>query len=260
MNHHPVFSKFKGIKNEEDVDWCFDFLGVKTSRKFFSEDHIDMGCSGEYPDFNEEYLEWVDILESVVEAKGSYKMIELGAGWGRWASRAHAALKQMHPDIPGQFIAVEAEPTHFQWLKEHFRTNEVQYGRMVKAAVDVEPGRVGFHTGDPAEWYGQCIGGDTEVRAISIRTILKASGEIDLMDLDVQNHEYKILKASQDLLHNVKRIHIGTHSEEVEDGLRGMFMKMGWECRNDLSLFKTHTTLYGTAEFNDGIQTWIRPS
>lgn len=35
------------------------------------------------PAFDEEYFEWIDLLEAVTEATGEFTMIELGAGWGR---------------------------------------------------------------------------------------------------------------------------------------------------------------------------------
>ena len=37
-----------------------------------------------YPDFCEEYFEWIDVLESVLAADQQFVMIELGAGYGRW--------------------------------------------------------------------------------------------------------------------------------------------------------------------------------
>ena len=49
-----------------------------------------MGRSA-YPSFNEEYFEWVDVLEAVVARAGMFTMLELGAGWGRWLANAAAA-------------------------------------------------------------------------------------------------------------------------------------------------------------------------
>ena len=75
-----------------------------------------------YPSIDEEYFEWIDILESVSSAKTQYVMFELGAGYGRWAVRAARALRQ-HGAMPCHLVAVEAEPQHFEWLREHFGNN-----------------------------------------------------------------------------------------------------------------------------------------
>lgn len=258
--HHPIFLKFERFHGYVDGEYSMDFLGIKTKKSFYEFNHIEsrVACPG-YPPFSEEYLEWVDVLESVWLAKNNFVMIELGAGWGRWISRAFGALRQLHPDMPYVLIGVEAEPTHFQWMKEHCQDNGIEHVKLIEAAVDEKDGQAKFHFGNPSEWYGQCIGGKDTVRAIALKTILKDFAHVDLIDLDVQNFEFKILNAARDDLHKVKRIHIGTHSVEVEKQLRGLFGNLKWECLCDFTLMSKHETEYGTASFNDGIQTWINP-
>jgi hypothetical protein len=51
-------------------------------------------------------------------------MVELGAGYGRWAVRAAAALRQLRP-IPFHLIAVEGEPRHYRWLRQHLSDNRI---------------------------------------------------------------------------------------------------------------------------------------
>jgi hypothetical protein len=58
----------------------------------------------------------------VVEAIDEFTMAALGAGWRRWLIAAASAVKQ-YRDIPFHAIGVEAEPTHFKWMLEHFRDN-----------------------------------------------------------------------------------------------------------------------------------------
>ena len=93
-----------------------------------------------YPAFNEGYIEWIDLLESVVAARKSYTMIELGAGMGRWAVRAASAVRHYNPNLPFRLIAVEAEPTHFEWMRLHFADNDVdpnQHSLLYAAVSDV---------------------------------------------------------------------------------------------------------------------------
>ena len=254
---HPIFEKFTPYSGMVESGYMADVVGVKTKVSYFSSNHIESHVENcKYPEFNEEFFEWADVFESVFLAKDSYVMAELGAGWGRWLSRAYFACKQMYADMPCHVIGVEAEPTHFQWLKEHCAFNNIP-ATLIEAAVDDAPGEVGFYTGKPTEWYGQCIGGETKVKSIDLKCILNSHDRFDLIDMDVQNFEFKILNAAKDLIHKVKRFHIGTHSKEVEEQLRELFKD--WLCVNDYSLFTKHKTIYGESDFNDGVQTWINP-
>ena len=125
-----------------------DFLGTQTSHEFISGlrgvGPCPQGGTAQdfsYPPVDEEYFEWLDLLESVVAAKGSYTMIELGAGYGRWALRAAFAARQYNPKLRCHVIAVEAEPTVYGWLKEHFAHNGLKprWHTLLHAAVTDQP-------------------------------------------------------------------------------------------------------------------------
>ena len=79
------------------------------------------------------------MLESVLEADDGFTMVELGAGWGRWLVDAWSVLKQIgKTDKRLLLVGVEAEPTHFEWMKQHFADN----GLDVQAA-SADPGGSG---------------------------------------------------------------------------------------------------------------------
>jgi FkbM family methyltransferase len=61
--------------------------------------------------------------------------------------------------------------------------------------------------------HGQAIGGETIVRAISLKTILDGVDSVDLIDMDIQGAEFKVLHAAEKELDKVKRIHIGFKSK-----------------------------------------------
>jgi FkbM family methyltransferase len=206
----------------------------------------------QYPLFEKEYLEWIDVLESVEKAEHEFTMIELGAGYGKWLVRAALALRQRKPAISPFLIGVEAEPTHFQWMKIHFRDNGLDPDQhlLVQAAVAAEDGSALFLTGHSREWYGQSIVPDqwtspprslrhtlailslrlhrkndeqpwlsakkTKVKTISLRSLLRSLRHVDLIHIDVQGVEYDVLKAAaSEIDEKVKRIHIQTHGKET---------------------------------------------
>ncbi len=65
-------------------------------------------------------------------------MVDLGAGFGRWLVKGATAVRQCHGDLPIRLIGVEAEPTHFEWLKQHFNDNGLDPAQheLIEAAVD----------------------------------------------------------------------------------------------------------------------------
>lgn len=71
---------------------------------------------------------------------------------------AVGVLRHLNP-IDYRLIAVEAEPTHFKWLKEHMLANEVtpENCELINAAIGGKRGLVQFYIGNPAGWYGQAI-------------------------------------------------------------------------------------------------------
>jgi len=277
---HEIFLRFPRWQGEIPEGHCVNFLGVKTKIKYFTLLQTLFANSpdwrGDYPIQNEEYFEWIDLLEAVANAKEHFRMIELGAGWGRWICNAAAALKQVN-NLPYTLIGVEAEPTHFQWMMEHLAANGVDLNccQLIQAAVAASDGEIGFDVGDHPrwgridDWYGQSIGGSTLVKSVSLNTLLEPLESVDLIDLDVQGAEYEILKAAaHQLQKKVKRVHIETHNRDVELGLRELFSRIHWinvydylcaindSPSGEQELWENRTE-FGSIKFQGGVQTWL---
>jgi FkbM family methyltransferase len=280
--HHPVFEKFEVLTSSEiSPEFHYGFLGEVIQKSFDDGVAAVLGLqpviypaggirSGDYPRLNEEYIEWIDVLETAIAATRSFTIIELGAGYGRWLVRAALAVKRCHGDLPIKLIGVEAEPTHFHWLKQHLRNNGIDPDEheLIEAAVDEKDGEVFFHVGKPDEWYGQAIAEHAnaasesvrKVRAVSPSSILSSLDSVDLIDLDVQGAEFIVLRGAISALNEkVKRVHIGTHGHDIELELRTLFRQNGWYKLNDYSCQSTEATPWGDVVFNDGVQTWINP-
>jgi len=290
--YHPVFDLLSPYAGPPDFGFGIDFLGVKTRCEFLGGAAV-AGMPGQPDPPNEEYFEWIDLLESIMAAKEYYTMMELGAGYGRWSVRAAVAVRQLRK-LPFHLVAVEGEPRHYRWLQQHMADNRITPDEctLIQGVVSDHRNDVLFYVGSPtgggdeaASWYGQAITKEYEAvdasngnyegqdvfrlksgwtsiktRSYLLTDILPTKNRIDLIDLDVQGEELKIIsEAIKSLDQRVARLHIGTHAHDIEKGLRNLLTRHGWECKADYPCAQTNQTPWGPVEFVDGVQSWINP-
>jgi FkbM family methyltransferase len=233
------------------------------------------------PAFDDNIFDWVVLLEAVAAAKNGFTMAAVGAGWGRWLVAAALATKQYNR-LPFRLIGVEAEPTHFRWMQEHFRDNGLDPDDhdLIEAAAAGQRGRAWFYVGKPDSWYGQSIihderlEGDTArgetsyngeaarmVRTIDLTELLSDRSPIDYLHMDIQGAELEFLASAPALLHErVKRVLVGTHSTEIEEGLRRLFASIGWQCQYDVPMNGQVVVDATVVTLGDGVQVWLNPA
>ncbi len=275
-----------------------DFLGILTRTLFFSlttPSDLNGSAAPSLPPFDENYFEWIDLLESIASARGDFTMLELGAGYGRWLVRAAFAARWFG-NLQCKLVGVEAEPTHFEWMKQHFEDNGLnpEDHALIRGAISKQDGMTWFIVGDPGAWYGQRmalpvdlwqwarqrlrrffmkVSRDSEreegsplydfekVRTIGLSTLLRSLKKVDLIDLDVQGSELEVLRAaSEELNSKARRVHIGTHNRKVESGLRTLFLRSDWLNIFDFPSRSESETRWGLIKFLDGVQSWVNPN
>ena len=281
-----------------DEGFAIDLVGARTRVEFF-ERLVPSGpprgaasLTPPLPPFVANYFEWIDAIESVQQARDRYVICELGAGWGKWCVRAVCALRQLNP-LPFNCIAVEAEPTHYRWMRVHFADNGIDPDMhdLRWSAVAPTGGVVPFAIGDAQRWYGQAISEAAPppldarasrrlkargllgrppthrdaretiwVPAVTLWDVVGGEERIDLLDLDVQGNEHLVIESAAPLIDaRVRRVHVGTHSRDIEATLRRIFTKLGWLSRVDYECNSTAHTPYGAISFVDGVQSWQNP-
>lgn len=296
--HHGIFDEFPRYSGLVKADFVVNYLGGVIHKDFLVMNchATDQIIQADLPKFDEEYFEWVDILESILQAKDSYTFVELGAGFGRWAAVGLLAarlkgIKTLHA------ILVEAEPKHVEWAHRHMVDNAIlpsQYkvyeaavgGKKDKVLFMVEP-PPSFGVKGPQEWYGQAVSsgytedpsakdfqtymgkpvltystgwGAIEVDMIPIGDVLKDVNVVDMLDMDIQGAEADVIENGLDVLNKkVKRMHIGTHSHEVEARIQKALSTHGWIKLLDYPCNTISQTPFGTISFQDGVQSWMNP-
>lgn len=291
-----ALSKFKPWAGRAPAGFFMNWLGVKTRAHVwqFSPEvaaiyATDRDEQASVPFEGEHLLDYAPLLDAVVAAGDTFVMVALGCGWGRWLSGGAIAAQQVGKDY--RLFGVEAEPVHFDWMREHFEDNGIDFSRatLVRAAASHHNGPSWFQIGNADSWYGQSILSDEQapdapkdaplwsetevngirlqrVESIDLRAIAAQLPIIDYVHMDIQGSEADFLEAHPDVLDaRVRYVNVGTHSNEVEARLRTLFARLGWENMYDIPL--RSTVLIRSApdaeplrvDFGDGVQVWRNP-
>jgi FkbM family methyltransferase len=273
---HALHLRYPKMILAGDGEFLTGEYGERTRRSFFSADMtatIDtLHRSG---GIGEPFFETLDILEAIDDAHDRFVMADLGAGYGRWLAKAALILRRYRP-MPHVLIGVEAEKSHFDMMRQHFLDNDLapEHHRLVQAAVSARPGDVYFTEGHGPEWWGQSVlsGPDdrfgdwpearvVRVPGLTIESILEGIDRVDLLDADIQGAELTVFAAARETVNRlVKRVHVGTHSHQIDIGLFELFTDMGWICTRCYPCQTLVQTEFGPVEFEDGIQSWVNPA
>jgi len=275
-NTHPIFSEFKPVQSVGTGNHVFDFLGCRTNVKYklgWEKHAVREGgiVMGKVPVANEHYFDWITVLEAVNKAQGTFRMAELGAGWAPWLVRSFAATKQCPSITKCEFAAVEADPTHLEWVREHFMENGLRPSahKVLFGAVAPEKGVLKFpKIDDPTQDYGASLRAacgkikTIDVPAYTIADIVEHfSGPIDLIHMDIQGSEYDSVPKFFDIFKSsIKAVMIGTHiSTEMHDGLARLFQESNWVEVFNFPRNGEISTDYGQVKFGDGFLYFRNP-
>ncbi len=224
-----------------------------------------------------EATEWLAIMRSVLSAEHRYRIMELGAGWGPAAvSGLVLARRRGVKDV--QATAVEAEPHHYETVRQHFLDNGFDPAdhTVINAAVGVHHGIARWPVNaDNATSYGnrpldgrgdylgRRIARTRRVDVRSFRSLLKAERLWDLVHIDVQGAEFDICRSALTRMNRrVARVCIGVHSRKLDGDLFDLFWRAGWILEGESP---TRLNYYPGAKSQeamtsaDGTQVWRNP-
>lgn len=277
---HSIFDQFADYEGWAEPGFERGFYGVNVRDWLYTGESKGLTDRRQVwpgrPPVDEEYFEWIALLVSVAHADRRFCFAEIGAGWGRWMVSAAALCRQRN--LPCHLIGVEAEPSHFEWIKMVLRDNELHpdehdlfLGAVAERDRDdvlltgPEPpekvwGHRTIHENDMPAWIDLPGYKLRTVEGFSLATVLANCDRVDLVDVDIQGVEHEVVVPAFDTLNQkVSVIHIGTHSDEAETALRRAFRRHGWRNAFDHPHHRQVRTRYGPVYFTDGVQTWVNP-
>lgn len=148
-------------------------------------------------------------------------IFELGAGWGRICLNIAGAIDfKVTQCTPKTYhcLAVEAEPIHYEWLKEHFEAQNIN-GTAVFGTVSNKNGSSHFDASSRPDYqYGQAMspfmsrigipsiqnlrkiitGKTVKVPTYTLDRLVQEYGfnHVDIVQMDVQGAEYDVIKGA----------------------------------------------------------------
>ena len=255
----PYLAAFKNTGARDAPDLSRISSEALTDVRFVAGIDSLSGIVEGYPipgNFHGDTLEWIGTLRSALDARNSFTMLELGAGWAPWCVIGYIAAKQLGIEKI-KVIGVEGDAGHIDFIRETFAANGIgpDVGEAIHGVVGLTDGKAFFpKASDASRVYGGscCLlgGGKSGGRirgllgiSISARgsggasTLLQPgdvdaanSIKIDLIHCDIQGAEANLFSNVIDLVSaKVKRLVIGTHSFEIDRQLACLFPKYGWD-------------------------------
>lgn len=286
-NVHPRIADLEKqldmISEEEKIPW--DNILKKMPLGFWIAEYDKINPGYRFK-ITEDYFEWIDVLEALYSSQDQFCMVEVGSGYGRWSLSAYLSNKILTKKDT-YFVLIEPESFNFHASKKYLELHGVNPKKtlFINAAIDCFKGKSYLMASTPYSWYGQCL---VKVRqslfqdiknllckwvpslrcrdrfetvdTLVLSDVLENYEKIDLLDMDIQGREVDVIPNSMNVLNlKVKRVHIGTHSREIENVLFTAFSNNGWIPVRRLPCLQVSNTEFGEVYCNDGIESWTNP-
>jgi len=198
--------------------------------------------------------------------KDSITVVELGAGRGDQCLKMAGLIDNttLFNNIKKyQVLAIEGEPTHFEWTKKHFELQNLQAATAIHGAITDKDGEISFQIGDPSNWYGQSISetkhssDSKSIKSYRLKTLLKNNNIdfVDFLHMDIQAEKLKVINDSLDILTNINFLYIATHSKNIHNGILEVMSNKNTHqiianlAPNDITKFND----FGEVECQDGV-------
>ena len=271
--HDPALLAFPRWQGESNGRFSHDFLGVRTDPRFrpqFRPDPVG-AVAPDYPVPHAAYFELVFVLQSILDERGErpFTILEVGAGYGYWLAVASCALRRRKAATP-RLVGVEMVPQHFEWMAEHLRNNGIDPAdaRLIHAAAsDVAGFALFVPEPNPALSFGNRLsdrtagddpgatdGGRIRIPCIRLSELVEEYETIDLVHIDVQGEERRIVPdALASLAGRARRVLVATHGNGIHRQLRRLFRGGDWKLEYDFGCRKRVRTPFGDIRFLDGM-------
>lgn len=219
--------------------------------------------------------EWAGALRAVDLAKDTFRIVELGCGWGCWLVNTGMAARNRGLKV--DLIGVEGDANHMANAAETLQMNGFGPGdyTLHHGVAGPKSGKALFPNAEAgaAGWGGEAIfypdraalaraESDPSVQVLDCKTLPDMAGDamIDLLHIDIQGAEADYVEGSYNAIsRQVRRMLIGTHSRAIEGQLSAFLLQQNWRLEIERpAIAPPHNGRPVT--LIDGVQLWSNPS
>lgn len=188
--------------------------------------------------FSEIFKEKGHTVLSSFSGKNCKIIVDIGANEGFYVMK----VKETNPDV--EVFAVEANPLMFKHLRDNIKENKIKKVHLFNKALCSKNGKVKFEIVpevgaigaldfrlQPRPWVRDEQIKTVWVNAMTLKKLCKDYfiDKIDILKLDVEGAEYKILKNSKSLLNKIEKIVVEYHSPEIRKNILCFLKKSGFK-------------------------------
>lgn len=274
-----VIARFWKRDAQPHPDLATNFLGTRTPPKVHPPKLNALKGRVESPpnpgNWHADIAEWAAALRAVNQSKDTFRIIELGCGWGCWLTNTGVAARSIGRKV--DLVGVEGNHLHLVNADETLRVNDFNEGdfTLFHGIAGPKEGKALFPTPDAEKtiWNGEAIfypddetlaraRADDAVQVLECYPLARLSDgkRVDLLHIDIQGAETDYVEGNMDDMNTlVARVLIGTHSRSIEGRLIDMFEAAGWYLEMErpaltpIKAGRARTTI-------DGVQMWANPA
>lgn len=215
--------------------------------------------------------EWGAAFWAVAAAGDTFRMVELGCGWGCWMTNTGVLAKRLGKAV--DLVGIEGNPDHLANAKTVLRMNNFSEHEftLVNGVAAPRAGTALFPIPDAEseDWGGEAIFYPKEkqrrkllnggrYRELRCHTLMDLAGSaiLDLLHIDIQGAEVDFIQANLvDMQSVVRRVLVGTHSRQIEGLLTERFLAAGWSLEIDRPAISGIVSGCPMVQI-DGVQMW----
>lgn len=233
---------------EPHPDYVTNFLGVKVAPRYFPG--ILDGKQGSVEpipipaNWHADIAEWASALRAVDTAVDTFRIVELGCGWGCWLNNTGAAARRRGLKI--ELLGIEGDEGHVSFAREALTANGFSPGeyRIIHGVAAPRRSKALFPVTDkPGLTWGlepifdpsqEQIAAAQETGHYQVLDALPLSDlsenrPINLLHIDIQGGETSFIRENfADIDRLVHHILVGTHSRVIEGEIIRHMIDNGW--------------------------------
>lgn len=108
---------------------------------------------------------------------------------------------------------------------------------------------------------GQFVAELRFVSALTLDDLLAPFDRVDYVEADLQQSEAIVFPPAMAQLNaKVRRVHLGTHGDDIHQKMQDLFAANGWQILFSFPGNRRHQTPYGNFDLNDGVLSAVNPA